>query len=78
MTAAGAVSDGILASSSTRKIEERSASNGPISGQAEMALGSARDVFQGLICACGPCRALRGRCEPCSGSMCRGHLVHFC
>ena len=47
MTATRPMSDDIVAASSTRKIEERSASNGPVSDQAEMALGPARDVFQG-------------------------------
>ena len=47
MTATRPMSDDIVAASSTRKIEERSASNEPVSNQAEMALGPARDVFQG-------------------------------
>jgi len=41
------MSDDIAASGSARRMEDGSGSNRPTGGQAEMTLGSARDVFQG-------------------------------
>jgi predicted PurR-regulated permease PerM len=47
MTATRPVDDDIVASRSARNIEERSASNAPAGGQAEMPLASAPSIFQG-------------------------------
>jgi predicted PurR-regulated permease PerM len=47
MTATGRIDDDIVASRSAKKMEERSASNGPVSAQVEMPPASAPNVFQG-------------------------------
>jgi predicted PurR-regulated permease PerM len=47
MTATGRIDDDIVASRSAKKMEERSASNGPVSAQVEMPPASAPNIFQG-------------------------------
>jgi len=47
MTPTRSIDDDIVASGSARKMEERSASNRPAGGQAEMPLAAAPGMFQG-------------------------------